>query len=237
MHICVTRPQWVNTLRSGQNNQDCFADYISQYIFLMGIFFAFEPQTAMTQPADAKMRHQAVMSQHSSWTLFTLPCWSGVNGKDLFRIDEYLWCTGIVHHIRINILRPTIQVIIGPDNGLSPGRRQAIIWTNAELLSNGSLWNKVQWNFKQNSNFFIGDMHCKMSSANGSHLVSASMPLAHGTPAALEARRGVCLWHEASSWLQDFGGVQSPPTPPRDPWTLMSWRTQKYHVCLVVRFL
>ena len=29
--------------------------------------------------------------------------------------------------------------IIGSDNGLSPGRRQAIIWTNAGILLIGSL--------------------------------------------------------------------------------------------------
>ena len=29
--------------------------------------------------------------------------------------------------------------IIGSDNGLSPGRRQAIIWTNAGILSTGPL--------------------------------------------------------------------------------------------------
>ena len=29
--------------------------------------------------------------------------------------------------------------IVGSDNGLSPGRRQAIIWTNAGILSIGSL--------------------------------------------------------------------------------------------------
>ena len=29
--------------------------------------------------------------------------------------------------------------IVGPDNGLSPSRRQAIIWTNAGILLNGPL--------------------------------------------------------------------------------------------------
>ena len=30
-------------------------------------------------------------------------------------------------------------IIIGSDNGLSPGRRQAIIWTNARILLIGPL--------------------------------------------------------------------------------------------------
>ena len=42
---------------------------------------------------------------------------------------------------------------IGSENGLSPIRRQAIIWTNAVFLSR--LRNKVQWNLNQNSNIFI----------------------------------------------------------------------------------
>ena len=33
-------------------------------------------------------------------------------------------------------------VIIGSDNGLSPGRHQAIIWTNAGILSIGPLATK-----------------------------------------------------------------------------------------------
>ena len=41
---------------------------------------------------------------------------------------------GQVTHIYINK-----QTIIGSDNGLSPGRRQAIIWTNAGILLIGTL--------------------------------------------------------------------------------------------------
>ena len=42
--------------------------------------------------------------------------------------------------------------IIGSDNGLSPSRRQAIIWTNAGILL---IRNKLQWNLNRNSNIFI----------------------------------------------------------------------------------
>ena len=34
-------------------------------------------------------------------------------------------------------------IIIGSDNGLSPGGRQAIIWTNAETLL---IWPSTNWN-------------------------------------------------------------------------------------------
>ena len=49
-------------------------------------------------------------------------------------------------HICVNDLTS-----IGSDNGLSPGRRQAIIRTNAGML----LIRPVGTNFSQNSNIFI----------------------------------------------------------------------------------
>ena len=56
---------------------------------------------------------------------------------------------GWVTHICVDNL-----TIIGSDNGLSPGRRQAIIRTNAGILLIEP-WNKLQWNSNQNSNIFI----------------------------------------------------------------------------------
>ena len=47
---------------------------------------------------------------------------------------------------------------IASDNGLSPGRRQAIIRTNGGIIAynnNKSLRNKLQWIFSRNSNIFI----------------------------------------------------------------------------------
>ena len=59
----------------------------------------------------------------------------------------------------INSLRPSDAysrwTIIGSDNGLSPGRRQAIIWSNAELLLNGPLGTNFSEFFNQNFNIFI----------------------------------------------------------------------------------
>ena len=56
-------------------------------------------------------------------------------------------------------------IITGSDNGLSPGRRQAIIWTNAGILLIGPLginfseiWNKI-------TTFSFKKIHLKMSSA------------------------------------------------------------------------
>ena len=48
-----------------------------------------------------------------------------------------LWCghtPSLTHWGRVTHICVGNLTIIGPDNGLSPGRRQAIIWTNAEML-------------------------------------------------------------------------------------------------------
>ena len=63
-----------------------------------------------------------------------------------FRRDrKYLAHCGRVTHICVSKI-----IIIGSDDGLSPGRRQAIIWTNAGILLIGSLrtkFNAVQSKF------------------------------------------------------------------------------------------
>ena len=49
---------------------------------------------------------------------------------------------------------------IGSDIGLRPGRRQAIFWTSAGLLSIGTL-GKLQWLSNRNSNIFIQENACE----------------------------------------------------------------------------
>ena len=55
---------------------------------------------------------------------------------------------GRVTHICVGNLSTIVS-----DYGLSPGRRQAIIWINAGILL--TLMDKLQWNFNRNSNLFI----------------------------------------------------------------------------------
>ena len=54
---------------------------------------------------------------------------------------------------------------IGSDNGLSPGRRQAIIWTNARILSIGPLGTNLSEISIEIHTFSIKKMSLKMSSA------------------------------------------------------------------------
>ena len=67
---------------------------------------------------------------------------------------------GLVTHICIGKL-----TIIGPDNGLSPGRSQAIIWTNAGILLIGPWGTNFSEILIGIQTFSFKKMHLKMSSA------------------------------------------------------------------------
>ena len=71
----------------------------------------------------------------------------------------------LIHWGRVTHICVGNLTIIGPDNGLSPGRRQVIIWTNAGILLIGP-WGT---NFSEISigihTFSFKKIHLKMSSA------------------------------------------------------------------------
>ena len=70
----------------------------------------------------------------------------------------------VTHWGRVTHICVSKLIIIGSDNGLSPGRRQAIIWTNAGILLIGPLGT----NFSEISSkihiFSFNKMHLKKSS-------------------------------------------------------------------------
>ena len=84
----------------------------------------------------------------------TIPSYSGV------KTEPYLTHWGRVTHICVGNL-----IIIGPDNGLSPGRRQAIIWTTAGILLMGSRGASISEILIGTQVFSFKKMHLKMSSA------------------------------------------------------------------------
>ena len=65
--------------------------------------------------------------------------------------------------------------IIGSENGLSPGRRQAIIWTNAGILSFGPLGTNFSEILVEIYVFSFKKIYLKLSSGNDGHFVSGSM--------------------------------------------------------------
>ena len=66
-----------------------------------------------------------------SWDRLIFNMGIPIPSKDSLYIEMAPWLT---HWGRVTHIYVTKSTIIGSDNGLSPGRRQAIIWTNAGIL-------------------------------------------------------------------------------------------------------
>ena len=89
------------------------------------------------------------------------------NGKSLSTIKQnFLWTTSsLTHWGRVMHISVSELTVIGSDNGLSPGRRQAIIWTNAGILLIGPLWTNVSEIYIEIPIFSFKKMRLKESSA------------------------------------------------------------------------
>ena len=71
----------------------------------------------------------------------------------------------LTHWGRVTHICVSKQTIIGSDNGLSPGRRQAIIWSNAGILVIGPLGTNFSGILIEIHIFSFKKMHLKMLSA------------------------------------------------------------------------
>ena len=80
-------------------------------------------------------------------------------------IRWYNSCYVLTHWGRVTHICVDKLAIIGSDNGLSPGRRQAIIWTNAGILLIGPLGTNFSEILIEMQIFSFRKMHWKMSSA------------------------------------------------------------------------
>ena len=90
--------------------------------------------------------------------------------KMRLKVSSAKWwpfCLGLnvlTHWGRVTHICVSNLTIIGSDNGLSPGRRQAIIWTNAGILLIGPLGTIVSEIWTEIYSFLFKKMHLKMSS-------------------------------------------------------------------------
>ena len=101
---------------------------------------------------------------HFSWG--TPPCWTNA--------PVGIWLDGgpkwspnvacLTHWGRVTHICVSKLTVIGSDNGLSPGRRQAIIWTNAGILLIGALGTNVNDILFKICTFSLKKMLLKMSS-------------------------------------------------------------------------
>ena len=71
----------------------------------------------------------------------------------------------LTHWDRVTHICASRLTITGSDNGLSPGRRQAIIWTNAGILLTGPLGTNFREILIEILTISFTKMHLKMSSA------------------------------------------------------------------------
>ena len=96
-----------------------------------------------------------------SWDVIT-DTWNGLSEKitDVITFPHTLTHWGRVTHICVGKLTN-----IGSDNGLSPDRRQAIIWTNAGLLLIGPLGTNFSEILIKILTFSFKKMRLKVSSA------------------------------------------------------------------------
>ena len=77
---------------------------------------------------------------------------------------DSLWSLLLTHWGRVTHICVSKIIIIGSDNGLSPVRRQAIIWTNDGILLIGPLQTNFNEIWIQINTFSFTKMHLKMSS-------------------------------------------------------------------------
>ena len=129
-----------------------------------------------------------------------------IQGRPILKSKKQTCCAYTVaplltHWGRVTHICVSKQTIIGSDNGLSPDRRQAIIWTNAGLLSIGPLRVYFSENLTKIQQFSLKKMHVKMSSAKwrssclGLNVLTHLLPLSEGPQLRGGLYRGIqWLW-------------------------------------------
>ena len=120
------------------------------------------------------------------WSLILLQRFPHVSFSCMGLCLSYLNHWGRVTHICVGNL-----TIIGSDNGLSPGRRQAITWTNAGLLLIGRLGTNFNEILLGIQTFSFKKMHLKMSSAKKAAILSRPQWVNDG----IHAQEIGLLWH------------------------------------------
>ena len=91
-----------------------------------------------------------------------------INNSDILRpLQLKGWCSWfneLTHWGRVTHICFGKLTTIGSDNGLSPGRRRAIIWTNAGIMFIGPLGTNFSKILIEMYTFSFENMHLKMAS-------------------------------------------------------------------------
>ena len=99
------------------------------------------------------------------WWSSTVRCSSICSYSDGKVRVPYLYSTGtLTHWGRVTHICVSKQTIIGSDNGLSPSRRQTIIWTNVRISLIRTLGTNFSEILSEIHKFSFRKIHFKMSS-------------------------------------------------------------------------
>ena len=109
---------------------------------------------------------------------------------------------GQVTHICVSKL-----TIIGSDNGMSPGRRQAIIWTNAGVLSIGPVGTNFSEILFEIYTFSFKKMHLNMSSGKWRPFCLGLNVL--NSVYSVEVERSATHWFLCYWWVRPFTAMTS----------------------------
>ena len=152
--------------------------------------------------------------------------WYSIQWMQPVNIASILTLWGRVTHICVGNLS-----IFGSDNGLSPGRRQAIIWTNTIILSIGTLatnFNEISIGIQT---FSFKKMHFKMSSAKWRPFCLGLNELSCSSSFSTVIRdiRYLLSPNDASTFKDE--SCDSIIAVLWGWWFLMAWRTRQHYIC------
>ena len=125
------------------------------------------------------------------------------NRKNANNFGEYIWIVAFLTHWgRATHIYVSKLTIIASDNGLSPGRRQAIIWNNDGILWIGLLGTKFSEISIEILTFSFKKMRLKVSSAKWRPFCLGLNVLKKVLCLLLVWRQGICR-HKVDKILRD----------------------------------
>ena len=133
---------------------------VSRSIMFRDILYVTDDVNQNGRPDLAK--HHVITSVGLSIDIL---CLNNILAGEIIWLDYNWYCIVLTHWGRVTHICVSKLTIIGSDNGLSPGRRQAIIWTNAGILLIRTLGTNFSEILGEIHSFSFSKMHLKMSSA------------------------------------------------------------------------
>ena len=128
-------------------------------------------RSQLSNPSDLTCLILIYQVSSLTWAIMKQPpsvaTWTENQGTLLGRGQHTQRIHQLTHWGRVTHICVANLTIIGSDNGLSPSRRQAIIWTNAGILLIGPLWTNFREILIKIITFSFKKMRSKVSSGKG----------------------------------------------------------------------